>query len=140
MDEAQEGGSDLQCLLASIEWTFRTHVAPHVQGSLPQSYARTVALMLDQAVKRAGSENAALQEDLADLAETLAELSIAVPPVVASGDNAALELEIAQLEPLLSNALPSLSGERLARADAFLLRRIERRRRWMPDSTPADAF
>ena len=127
MTADSDTGSDLQRMLASIHWTFRTHVAPHVQGSLAQSYARTLDLLLDQAVKRTGLQRQALQEDLADLVETLAVLGISAPSVSTDGDNAELEAAIDRLEPLLSAAVPDLSGNALARADAFASLGLSRR-------------
>lgn len=138
-----ERKSDLARLLSSIRWTLETHVALNVQGSLPQSYTRTLLAMLRHAERRAMYEWQAQREDLADLVDVLKRLGLDTggDPVELSGlDSAAMEDEIARRDRILSRSLPSLDETGREIFDGFVLRRIERERRYLPDSAPADSF
>jgi len=147
--------SQFEQLLESLQWTFDTHVKPAVEGSLAQSYARTVSVLLAQARDRAREEQRTLHEDLADLRDTLAAVRdqlpmaaaaqaeavlarIAPPPAFTAPDQ--LERDLAELDALAVVAITTLPPAARAGLEAFTVRRIERRRRWLPDNAPKDAF
>lgn len=135
--------SDLTRLLSTMHWTLETHVAPNVEGSLARSYVRTLLVMLRHAEKKSQYEWQVLRDDLADLGQVLEELGLAkglADVDIAALDVASLEAQIATLEPQLSLALPGLTSAQRAAFDGFVLRRIERRRRYIPDMSPANSF
>jgi hypothetical protein len=146
---------DLERLVDSIRWTFDTYLLPTLTDPLAQSYGRTVSVLLAQAQARLREEPRALAEELRDLRATVTAIAPAFPdelrettrhalaqtseppPVVSLSQ---LQADIGRLDALVAAAVPALDSGTRQLIEALLIRRLERRRRWMPDNAPPNAF